>query len=169
MICPGCQGVFPNPAPNPASGPTHGYMLSSPACWAVYGQILASEFSDPARMRLHRLSVDAYAVQHPGVDVPSARRSVAVHLSRLYLFLEHAWPIDRINAVMPHIGALKDSREWLDPPSFAATLTVLDAVNAPTTAEHERRILAWAASVWKAWSPHHPTVRSWCAPLVPRS
>jgi len=55
-----------------ADGPAHAYMLSSPGCWAAYGELLAREYSDSAYRRLHRLSVDAYALQHPGIDTPQS-------------------------------------------------------------------------------------------------
>ncbi len=47
-------------------GTTHDHMLSSPGCWAIYGEVLAREYERPAYMADHRLTVDAYAVQHPG-------------------------------------------------------------------------------------------------------
>ena len=49
-----------------SDGPTHPYYGCSPACWARYGEVLAREFQDPAYFGLHQLTVDAYAVQHPG-------------------------------------------------------------------------------------------------------
>jgi hypothetical protein len=101
MLCPGCRADLPN-----TLGPTHDYMLSSPACWALYGEILAREYSDYRFMRMHRLTVDTYAVQHPGIDVLAARRSVAVHLSRLYLLLERQWPMERANDVALAISAI---------------------------------------------------------------
>lgn len=86
MRCIGCQAEFAQ-----IDGPTHEYVLSSPGCWAAYGEVLAREYSDYRPTRLHRLTVDTYAVQHPGVNVPAARRSVGLHLSRLYLLLEAGW------------------------------------------------------------------------------
>ncbi len=158
--CIGCQAEFPETA-----GPHHEYMLSAPGCWAVYGEILAREYSDSRLMRLHRLTVDTYAVQHPGVNVPAARRSVAVHLSRLYLLLERGWPMEQASDAMVAISALKDQRPWLEPPSMAGTLTVLDVAAAPSNEAHEKLVTDWAQSVWNAWKAHHPIVRSWCADL----
>ena len=160
MVCPGCQNELPE-----MNGPTHPYMLSSPACWRVYGELLAREYSDQRLMTHHRLTVDAYAVQHPGVDVPAARRSVAVHLSRMYLLLERAWPMARANACMLAISASKDARPWLPPPSMQGTRTVVDVPASTTPGEHEERVLLWARSVWQAWEPHHRTVAQWCATL----
>ena len=59
--CLSCGGVFPD-----IDGPVHRYMKSSPGCWAVYGEVLAREYEDPYFFEVHRLTVDAYAVQHPG-------------------------------------------------------------------------------------------------------
>src|ERR1700688_1721358 len=69
MRCIGCQAEFAR-----IDGPTHEYVLSSPGCWAAYGEVLAREYRDYRLARLHRLTVDTYAVQHPGVNVPAARK-----------------------------------------------------------------------------------------------
>lgn len=53
MRCIGCQAEFAH-----IDGPTHEYMLSSPGCWAAYGEVLAREYSDNRLARLHRLTVD---------------------------------------------------------------------------------------------------------------
>jgi len=110
MRCVGCQAEF-----GEIDGPTHEYMLSSPDCWAAYGEVLAREYSDYRLTRLHRLTVDTYAVQHPGVNVPAARRSVGLHLSRLYLLLEAGWWTERANNAMPAITEFKDRCDWLEP------------------------------------------------------
>jgi hypothetical protein len=39
----------------------------------VYGEMLAREYGDPAYFRVHQLTVDTYAVQHPG---PRERRAI---------------------------------------------------------------------------------------------
>jgi len=156
MRCCGCGAEFGD-----EEGPVHKYMLSSPGCWAAYGRVLAREYQDQAYYRLHRLSVDAYAVQHPGVDNAQARNSVGVHLSRLCLLLELGWPMERANAAMVEISAKKRSYPWLTPPKFMGERTVRDVLAAVTPAEHEARVMEWAESVWGAWSGYHATVRGW--------
>jgi len=47
-----------------SEGPIHSYMLSSPACWKLYTEVLAREYSDEIYWKVHRLTVDAYAIQH---------------------------------------------------------------------------------------------------------
>lgn len=161
MRCVGCQAEFGD-----VDGPTHEYMLSSPGCWAAYGKVLAREYGDRRLMRMHRLTVDTYAVQHPGVNLPAARRSVAVHLSRLYLLLEGGWSMERVNDnAMLAITEFKDRCDWLEPPTMAGTLSVLEVLQAASNEEHQTRVRAWAESVWKAWAVHHDTVRKWCAGL----
>lgn len=39
--CFSCGGLYPN-----VDGPVHKYMDSSPGCWAIYGEVLAKEYSD---------------------------------------------------------------------------------------------------------------------------
>ena len=60
-ICPGCGADL-----DPELGPTHDYMTASPASYARFMAVLANEYSNPALLATHRLSVDTYAVQHPG-------------------------------------------------------------------------------------------------------
>jgi hypothetical protein len=164
MRCSGCLGEF---ADDNDHGPTHPYMLSSPACWAAYGRLLASEYQDPTRMRLRRLTVDTYAIQHPGVDTPAARRSVGIHLSRIFLILECGLPMEYANAAMITLARRKDDFEWLQPPSMQGTITVGDVLipYAAAAAEHDQLVLDWARSVWKAWQVHHTRVREWTAIL----
>ena len=63
MRCLGCGGEF-----REMDGPTHPYVLSSAGCWAAYGELLALEYEDRTYAVVNRLSVDTYAVQHPGID-----------------------------------------------------------------------------------------------------
>ena len=113
-------------------------------------------------MRVHRLTVDAYAVQHPGVDTPQARNSVGIHLSRLLLLFERGWSIERANASMTAITAKKHAYPWLTPPADPGVLTVLHPLAATSPEEHGDRVEQWARSVWTAWSQHHALVRKWC-------
>jgi hypothetical protein len=105
------------------------------------------------------LSVDAYAVQHPGVPEPRAIRSVAVHLMSLCLVLERGWrPADATR----RLGGLVERARphWLDPPVPNGRLTVEHPLAAPP-AEHTARVRAWAEDVWRAWSLHHAQVNAW--------
>jgi len=157
--CIGCGALVPD-----VDGPTHKYIGASPGCWAIFGEVLAKEYTDFARYApIHRLSVDVYAVQHPGTPSRQSIQSVAVHLVGLYAALECG--LDFAQATDAIRRALKWREEfvWLDPPAPMNWLTILDAAKARDLAEHESVVRRWAESVWEAWSPHHATVHRWAA------
>ena len=134
-------------------------MESSPACWAAYSEVLAREYSDQAYFQTHRLSVDAYAVQHPGHPNPRTIQSVAVHLVRLYLLLERRLPMERANDAM--LRASEQEFVWLTPPKSLGVVTVADVWKAEALEAHIAAVRRWADSAWQAWSPHHATVQNW--------
>jgi CTP:molybdopterin cytidylyltransferase MocA len=155
--CPGCGARY-LPVEH---GETHPYIGASPACWAAFGELLAREFQDRAYGRVHRHTVDVYTVQHPGEDDRRQRQSVAIHLIGLCHWLEHGLDAPRVIAATQ--AMLKDGRPewpWLEPPT-AYGLTVLDVLVARNGEEHERLVRHWAETTWRAWSPHHATVRRW--------
>jgi hypothetical protein len=48
-------------------GKPHKYIGAVAGCWEIYGEILAKEYGEYGYPELtHRLTVDTYAVQHPG-------------------------------------------------------------------------------------------------------
>ncbi len=157
--CFSCKGEYPD-----IQGPVHHYMTSLPGCWAIYGEILAREYSDPVYFRIHRLTVDAYAVQHPGFTDRQSIHSVGVHLIRLCLFLEHNLTAENANDAMLEAGKNKHNFIWLKPPGSLGRITAADVVKAKNISEHEELVRAWAQSAWEAWSVHHHTIRSWLPP-----
>jgi hypothetical protein len=155
--CPGCGAMFPD-----IQGATHRYLKSSPGCWAAYGDVLAREYSDPVLFgQVHRLTVDAYAVQHPGEPATQSVQSVALHLVSLCLILEHGATLSEATASLQK-GAHATSRYvWLPPPEFPGAMTVADVQQAKTPQAHQELVRNWAAAVWSAWKPHHEIVRTW--------
>jgi CTP:molybdopterin cytidylyltransferase MocA len=156
--CPGC-GIR---VPAPAAGPTHEYIESSPGCWALFNDLLAREFGDPSYGRVHRHTVDVYAVQHPGVDDRRQRQSVALHLVGLCHWLEHDLEQDRLNAITQRLASAGRDWPWLEPPA-AYAMTVADVHRARTGAEHRALVRHWAQATWDAWVEHQPRVREWAA------
>jgi hypothetical protein len=154
--CPGCSAYFPDIA-----GPTHPYMEPSPGCWAAFGDVLAREYSDSAYFDIHRLSVDSYAVQHPGRPSRQSIQSVGVHLIRLCLFLEHGLTPEKANAAMLAAAQEKHTYTWLEPPESLGATTVADVRSTLRMNDHKQAVRAWSASAWQAWSIHHDTVRGW--------
>ena len=153
--CPGCGVVLPA-----FDGPAHAYIGASPACWARFGELLAREFQEPEWFRPHQITVDAYAAQHPGEPGRRSIQSVALHLITLGMVLER--DLDPADAPALHRRmAHRPEFTWLEPPSMEGRLNVIDALRARSPDEHERRVRAWGADVWEAWSPHHDRVWEW--------
>jgi hypothetical protein len=156
VACPGCGVVLPE-----IDDPVHGYMESSPACWRAFGEVLAREYGEPGLHAVHRVSVDSYAVQHPGGDSRQAIQSVGVHLARLCLFLERGLSPAQANAAMLRIGSTKSSMFKLERPDSLGAITVVDVLAAGDGERHAEMARRWARSAWEAWSDHHEIVRRW--------
>lgn len=158
LPCPGCGAPF-----DPISGPVHEYMESSPGCWRAFGEVLAREYGDPDLFAVHRLTVDAYAVQHPGGHSRQAVQSVGVHLVRLCLFLEQGLGPKEANAAMLRVGRTKASMGKLPHPACLGAVTVADVLAAGSKEEHARVVRLWAQAAWQAWPASHEQVRQWAS------
>lgn len=159
--CPGCRLVLPE-----RDGPAHPYIGASPACWALYGGLLAREYEDPAYFAAHRLSTDCYAVQHPGEPGRRSTQSVCVHLVAICLAVERDTDPRHVARVMPRLtrrGGTANAFEprWLEPPRPNGTITVRGVLVAGSPDEHARLVRAWAEDLWRAWEAHHDTVHAW--------
>lgn len=109
---------------------------------------------------VHRLTVDTYAVQHPGVPERRSMQSVAIHLIALHLILERGEAPERVTALLGRLLPKLPELRWLPPPMPNGTLTVVDVLTADQDG-HADAVITWARDVWQAWTPHHPAVRSW--------
>lgn len=149
--CVGCGGIFPQ-----LEGLSHRYMVSTPACWERYGELIGIMAVDPALFEARPYAVDAFAVQHPGTPGPQAIQSVAVHLLNMYEYFVLGHPPG-----VPRFSGHKGAFVWLAPPNTRGARTVLDV---PTDGPRERITAAardWAESAWAAWSAHHPQIAAW--------
>ena len=153
--CSGCGAVFEE-----IDGPTHRYMISSPACWQAFGKLLAAEYSAPALMATHRLSVDAYAVQHPGGHSRQAIQSVGLHLARLLIQLDRPLAPQETNEVMLKFGRRKKTLQYLAPPA-SFDFTIADVVPHIGAQTHSETVRYWAQSACASWRDHHPYIQAW--------
>jgi len=129
-------------------------------CEAIFHEILARDFSDVRFGRVHRLMVDAYALQHPGRYGASAK-SLAAHLLGL------GWSVERGGGDAVPVEAI---RRWLDgapkierlePPKFRGERTIVDARAAEDADAYARVVRDWARSVWAAYERWQPVARDW--------
>jgi len=154
--CFGCGASVPD-----VEGPVHPYMDSAPGCWAAFGDVMAMEFGDFRCPECHRLTVDTYAVQHPGTPSRKTIQSVGGHLISLHLMLERG--IDSVTATRALRRAVTRASmfSWLTPPSSQGPLTILDVRAVKDLDEHQLLVRRWAEATWEAWAEHHETVRAW--------
>src|SRR5262245_53935422 len=99
--CRGCGVNLP-----PSNGQTHRYIGASPACWAIFANLLNAGQPPLAPAPLNAVLGDAYAAQHPGTPGEQALQSVAVHLLTLYGVLNRGVTPD--NALWIRQRALRD-------------------------------------------------------------
>jgi uncharacterized protein DUF5946 len=154
-VCAGCGSKLAA-----IEGPTHAYMLSSPACWAAFNEVMAREYSNPQLLHVHRLSVDAWAVQHRGDGSRQAIQSVGLHLARLMIQIEQRVTGDKANAAMLRFAVRKAELPEL-PARDSFKITVADVVDAVAPDDHERAVRRWAETTWLDWADQHEFIRSW--------
>jgi hypothetical protein len=122
--------------------------------------VLAREYGDPAYFRVHQLTVDTYAVQHPGPRERRTIQSLGLHLISLCLVVERGGDPTAGPRLHQRLAG-RASFDWLEPPEPRGRLTVADVRHAGDPGEHADAVEAWARDVWAAWAPHHETVRGW--------
>jgi hypothetical protein len=135
-------------------------MTSSPGCWDGFGQLLAADYTAPARMAFHQVVVDAYAAQHPGSGaMPQQVQSVGLHLMTLCLFLESGTDpalgpaLHRRMVRRPVFRRLERSGPGA---STWARVAAADGLDQARSAAY-----AWVRDVWDTYQAEHPTVRAW--------
>lgn len=134
-----------------------GYYHCSPECWKLYTEILGHEYSDWVLYgQVHQLSVDSYAVQHAGGPHPD--KSVAIHLSGLYLVLEQGLSPVAVPARLQRIDQVVGRYPHFPPPAHRGRLTVFSVALTGSSIEHAAASRAWARAVWQAWRQHHAAI-----------
>jgi hypothetical protein len=146
-----CGAVLPV-----ADDPGRADQLSSEACFAAYGRVLARCYEDAQLLRVRQLPVDAWAVQHPAPSSRVSDQSLALHLMTLHLFLEEGVDPERGPALHKSMMIGRPDYAWLEPPLHRGALTVAD-VSQPDRAHLE----AWARAAWQAWADQHAKVLGW--------
>ncbi|HMO37984.1 MAG TPA: DUF5946 family protein [Saprospiraceae bacterium] len=149
--CLGCGALVDNLA-----GQAHEYIGAAQGCWNLYGQILAKEYGEYNYPPLtHRLTVDTYAIQHPGHPSRKSIQSLNIHLISLYLILIKGFNGETATQKMGQILSREPKFEWLEPPTPNGSKTVIDVLIATNQVEHENYVREWSESVWKSWFSKH--------------
>ena len=131
------------------------------ACQRLFDEVLAKEFRDFRYGRIHRLTVDAYSLQHPAEYMRSAK-SYAAHLTGMYAALESSIAAETNRAVQQWLNGPKALTRPGEPaPRQRGSLTILHVHAAVDPDDHIRRVREWALSTWLAWRDYHHVARQW--------
>ena len=145
--CLWCKGEFPL-----IKGPTHKYMESIPGCWHTFGQVIAKEYENYSVLStIHGLTVDAYAVQHPGQPSKQSTQSVYAHLLRMYYIFEKGFNGQLARGKLIQFVESEPHLTWFDPPDVATGLTIADVFKTESSEEHKKCVKDWAKSLWEVW------------------
>jgi hypothetical protein len=152
-ICPGCGLLGPK-----EDGSIHPYMLAFPRCWRLFNAIMAREYATPELMPTHYLSVDAYAVQHPGdPDDRRARQSVWIHLAGLHAVLRDKREPEYRYGLMRRLA--KEVRDFGPPPPHELFRIVAGSIGDELPPEeHRRSVRAWAKSALEDYLAATPSL-----------
>ena len=127
-------------------------------CLQIFEEILAREFSDYRYGKIHRLTVDAYSLQHPERYMRSGK-SFAAHLTGMCAALEYedALAVNRAVQKWASTNPQIEKPAWL--PARRGNITITYIHSAADAEEHIERVREWARAVWRAWSEHHALAR----------
>jgi hypothetical protein len=131
------------------------------ACQTLFDEVLAREFGDFRYGRIHRLTVDAYALLHPAEYMRSAK-SYAAHLTGMYAALEGESGLETNQAVQRWLNGPRVLPRPSEPPQRQrGALTIAHVRDAVDPEGHVRRVREWAQSIWDAWREFHEIARRW--------
>jgi hypothetical protein len=127
ISCIGCGASVPD-VDYPAWRPEKYPEATSSGCWKIYCEaILVREYGEWNYPPIHRLTVDAYAAQHPGIETPQTTQSVISHLTAINLVLNRDFSFEMATEKMGQlIEEYKDDFSWLEPPENRGGITVID-------------------------------------------
>jgi hypothetical protein len=136
-------------------------------CLKIFEEILAREFSDYRYGKIHRLTVDAYSLQHPDKYMRSVK-SYAAHVTGICIALEHEDAQARNQAVQKWLSTNPKLEKPARLPDRRGDLTISYIHSAADADEHIKRVREWAQDVWGAWADHHDLARRLISEAVAR-
>jgi uncharacterized protein DUF5946 len=157
-VCPGCGLRLPARP----DATYEGNFNASPECWSLFTEILGAEFGNAVLFgQVHQLTVDSYAVQHPGGRHPD--KSVAVHLSGMHLMLDRGVAPTTATRLLQRLADSRPDWPHFPPPENRGFLTIGDVVRSGSLEAHVESVRKWAREVWGTWAPRHAEVARFVA------
>ena len=119
-------------------------------CRKLFDEVIAREFSDFRYGKVHRMTVDAYSLQHPDRYLKSFT-SHAAHLTGLCWAFDYDGSQRIGNAIKKWLDTHPEKQK-IPAPVFRGNMTILDVYNARDAGEHTELVKKWAWEAWQAWS-----------------
>ncbi|MFA5035197.1 MAG: DUF5946 family protein [Candidatus Margulisiibacteriota bacterium] len=130
-------------------------------CQAAFAKLIAKEFSNQSLFRAHRLTVDAYCLQHPEQYMVSSK-SAAAHLAGMCWSLEKDHSLNFPPILKKWVdGARTYARVKPPPPLSRGELNLNHMKGISDPDKYFAAALEWSRSAWNAWSEHKPQARDW--------
>ena len=149
--------------PSSPTGATHPYLDASPGCWARYGEVLAREYSNAQYFSVHAITVDAYAMQHPGTERSQTINSVNLHLASLYAYYRNHVEISQLSQLKCHLTQRKERFRWLSPPPDLGGMTINNIWQAKMAEQHCKSVIEWGEVVFDCWRDYHSYLQDICS------
>jgi hypothetical protein len=132
-------------------------------CAARFQTLLARDYADVRFFGVHRMLVDAYALQHPDVHCISTK-SMLAHLCGLACAFEYSGSAPLFAALKRSLdGVVAEAKPHL--PEIPRTFTIEDVCGTDDPAEHATRVQNWARAMWDGYASLHGFARAWLATL----
>ena len=93
-------------------------------------------------------------------------QSVCLHLTGMWLVLEHGRPVGELPRMLQRILESPPEWRWLEPSDPNGELTVFDVEAALGTDDAPDVIKHYVRSIRGSWTHHHETVESWALPYA---
>lgn len=129
------------------------------ACRGQFEALCARDYTEAPAYAVHRMMVDAYALQHPAAYCASAK-SFAAHLTGLCCAFEHPGDSAPLKAVQQWLnGRVELARP--EAPMGRGGMTLADLPHEGPREDLDAAIRRWARAVWEAYAELHPLARKW--------
>lgn len=167
--CWGCGFTFPS-----IQEPSHRYGVASAGCWNTFNELLVQEANFfKGYPSIHRLTVDAYCVQHPphfeiqkqlGISerfIDASIQSIAIHLIALYAIFEKKVELEKVAPLMDRVLSSGVIFKNLEAPSSFDVVAMVDIQKSDTAQQYSELVWRWGQESWAAWKKHHSQVHDW--------
>jgi len=130
-------------------------------CLSLFVNLGLREFTNADYFKMHRLSVDAYCLQHPEQYMVSSK-SAAAHLAAMCWTMEIEKSLHMPAQLKLWVDGPRRYVRILPPPLCnLGDLTIIDVFGTKNPEEYETKVWQWAKSAWDAWSDHWDQARVW--------